>query len=783
MNTPVQPQHSIEPTAAPRRGMGYIVVIVFAGIMMIFMTMIGRFRSGQMALLSKGAKEYLATTLAEAGANALLAEFKLDNDFRTHETYKIVNKDPWTKPIVKRPSNLANYQDLVFNGVANGRYTGKSAAGEFKLKVAKILGKNNPKTVTLRENLMYHHLEVVAHVGDGRRPEDDAYRKITMKLEKRSPFTEYLLYDGELLDTGFGPFDKDHSPLQPHGRLYGYQYITFSTLGARDRGVKLGEIEKIETPGMIRALKDTPVTFPDKKAVTLNFSNDSTNYDKFQKFDGLVLDGAHGAHPLKFTHLPKEDLLAKAQRKNSGGYVIDASNASYSDYINPYNPSDKFMDLDFGRYNVGQEEPDTDPGDEEEDEDEGNSNDPPYGTDDPPGIREVRGKRLLIYSKIPLRVWGCPDRSVTIFCEKDIVVGGDFNQNPTTPQDYENISYTTYKSKLRNGKRGDKVGALLMSMGRVLIDVSRPSLFMKNETKPFFLYHLALSLEPNTYAYPNILADTRKKLCPLNPLDLKGLRGKGPGSGTASGPNYLYATLGWLADHSSGDDPEFENRIAGIRAFFTPESATRPNFPIFNELKREIIIQDVVRMCQKGMLTPEDLTHIFETAWEQARIEEFTDPGPKKAIMAIANYLSDEADKDPRDGIHPPEITINAALVSSTRRSSRWKIGNTGPLIDIQLKAFDEIGNGKEAPEFKLYEYLKKPRFIIQRVFGSEIRLASTEPTYYIDGRFAGIGVLRRRLYDRSLTGGNYQPKGIPFCFNVLTYRDETITHYDYKQF
>ena len=80
-------------------------------------------------------------------------------------------------------------------------------------------------------------------------------------------------------------------------------------------------------------------------------------------------------------------------------------------------------------------------------------------------------------------------------------------------------------------------------------------------------------------------------------------------------------------------------------------------------------------------------------------------------------------------------------------------------------------------------EYLPKPRSVIQRVFGSEVRLANAEPTYFIDGTCAGPGVLRRRVWDKSLAYGDYQPTALPWSHTILTYRDDTINKKDYDDF
>ena len=59
-------------------------------------------------------------------------------------------------------------------------------------------------------------------------------------------------------------------------------------------------------------------------------------------------------------------------------------------------------------------------------------------------------------------------------------------------------------------------------------------------------------------------------------------------------------------------------------------------------------------------------------AWKQAMLEEETGPMPNCGAMGIMRHLFEEAKKDPNDAIYMPEITVNASLVSSDWRSSRW---------------------------------------------------------------------------------------------------------------
>ncbi|RCK80891.1 MAG: hypothetical protein OZSIB_2779 [Candidatus Ozemobacter sibiricus] len=771
-----------------RRGSGYVLVITFAALLGLFLVILGRLRKGHHTLLSKSARDFLATTVAEAGLNCLLAELRVEPSYRTAWYFKERDngKKEWTSPVAKRATNLGEALDLEVDGVAQGLYTGRTSLGDFKVRAAPVYGaKENPATLGLVEKEMYYYVEVVARVGDGKTDDGTSYRRIKALLERRSPITEHNLFDGEMLDLGaYGPFPTAPQQLRK-GRYYGYQYILFNSLGGLDQGSELFEVEKIETPGMIRALKPTRIEFANKKTVTLNSTNDSANDKKFSTFDGFLLDGANGAHPIKFTRLPMETLYEKAKKpRKYGGFVIEKGTFPVSTYRNPYDPKTEYVDLNFGEYRVSlsTNENTSDSTDDENQPDDDAA--PPYNGDDPGPLAKLRGKSLLIYSKMPLRIWGCPDRNVTIVCEGDIVIAGDFNQNPDASQEYTDDSYTIYRAQLKskygalpNGKDGYKVGALLMSRGRILIDVSRPSLFLANEMKPYLLYAFGMTLHPAT---PEIEKEMREALCPVDPTKRKDLVGLGP-PGPDGVPVARYGTLAWLFNNPHTESgPGYDANLADLIDFFTPGSGPTPRFGIRDPAARTAIIDEIKQACRMdGILTVKELDRIYAMAWAQAVKEENEKPEAGCGPMALVPGLFAEAKKSPTDGIFLPEITINAALVSSTRRAAPFRVGLAGP------KTLDEIGNAPGGESMGIYQYLKEPAFIIQRVYGSEIRLGTAEPTYFITGKYTGANTfLRRRVWDpRLLVNADFKPPEIPLVHNLLTYSEETISKSDFDKF
>jgi hypothetical protein len=747
----------------------------FTLLLIILFAILGRVKSGQTQLQSKEVRRYLATSLGEAALNCIIADLNADRGFSTHHYYSEKSDNLWERPNKSRPSVIGKMDGIFVEGVNDGIYSGGSEYGLFKAKVAPFYGtRENRKTKTLRESEMYTRAEILVKIGDGWGIKENTCRKITAFIERRYPATENLLYDGEFLDMGaLGPFPERENKIR-RGRLYGYHWMTFNTAGASCRGSELYEIEKIETPGLIRALNDTRIGFADGSNMLLTPQNDSVHIDKFETHEGFIVDGAHGAHPIKFNRLPRERLKYWADKyKKSIGVTITDGTLEYGDYRNPYDPSSRYVDLDFKTFRCTQSSVGgSSISDEEdaEDAEEGNGNDNLTSSDDPEICRERNGRKLLIYAEVPLRIWGSPDRPITIYSTKDIVVGGDFNQNHLTPQLYEDNTYTDYRFKIQNGKDRHKVGALVMSEGRVLIDVSRPTLWAANELKPFFLYCLAHALHPST---PEIEAEIKDHVCPVDYRQRKSLVGLGE-----IGPDgefvARYGTIKWLhANPNINSGGSYSANMEDVVNFFTPGLSEKPRFGIKDDNARNKII-DYLKTAVRdvGDLTVTEQERLFAMAWEQAAKEEAESALPTAGAMGLMQHLFNEAIKSPDDGIYVPEITINANLVSSARRSAKWRIGNSPE------KVADEIGNAG----YK--EFIKKPGFIIQRIYGSQVRLATKKPDYFISGAHSGNNILRRRIWDNTnLMPGKYKVAEVPAVHNLLSFTDEFISLKEFNKF
>ncbi|MGM0599734.1 MAG: hypothetical protein ACQETH_07920 [Candidatus Rifleibacteriota bacterium] len=740
-----------------RAGSGYLIVMGFAILLVMLFAVLGRIKSGQSQLQSKEVRRYLATGLGETALDCIIAELNADRGFSTHWYYSDNKEEKWVSPRKSRDSVLGKMGSIYVNGVEEGIYSGGNANGEFKARVAPFYStKENSLTQTLRESEMYTRAEIVVKIGQGWGIKENTCRKITAFVERRYPAVESLLYDGEFLDLGaLGPYLQRENKLR-RGRLYGYHWITFNTAGGAGKGSELYEMEKIETPGLIRALKDTRIGFADGTNMVLSAKNDSVNINKFETHEGYLLDGVHGAHPVKFNRLPRERLKYWAHRyRKTQGITIEEGMLEYGSYRNPYDKSARYVDIDFGDYHCSQS-----PGGEDDSTE----------SDDPEFCKKLPGDKLLIYSEVPLRIWGCPDKSITIYSTGDIIIGGDFNQNPMTPQVYQDEFYHDYKFDILNGKNKHKVGALVMSEGRVIIDVSHPTLFARNEIKPFFLYCLAHALQPST---PEIEAEIKDFVCPIDQRQRKSLVGLGE-FGEDGEFVARYGTIKWLhANPNVNSGGIYNVNMEDIIRFFTPGAGPKPRFGIKDDgVRSEIIEYLKTAVRDVGDLTVNEQDRIFEMAWEQAKKEEAEAPVPTAGAMGLMQPLFEEAVKHPDDGIYVPEITVNANLVSSAWRSAKWRIGNTSD------KVCDETGNAG------YLEYLKKPGFIIQRVYGGVVRLGTKEPGYFIDGSHSCSNLLRRRVWDNTnLVNNKFRVPEIPAVHNLLTFSDEFITLNEYEEF
>lgn len=726
-----------------RAGQAIIALLMICLIMGILAGAVFTFQSGQRHLLSRTATDYLALSVAEAGLHAVMAEMNADYQFVTHGN-PYIPRDDWGAPATRRYFHIANTDILTIDSNNRGTYTGTlnlpvmRKRGQFKVRMRLLRAFNSTETTTVSESHRYFLLEAAGRVGD-------SHRIISTVIEKTVP-GNYLLYDGQILDTGaFGPYSGTFGQFDS-SRIYGHEMISFSQRGSIDRGVRLTNTEKIYTPGHIFAHTNTNIEFSDNNRITLTSSNDSSNPDNFVNYkrksdrrviDYYIQDGEHGARSHKFPQLNPEYWRSATRPapiilRPGSNY----GNFKQSKWRNPAKPNETVYDLFFGW--------------------------------------EYRNldKKVLLYSEVPLRIWGCPPyKGLTIFSEKDVYIAGDFNANPDNPQNYDS-SYMDYTRDVRNGT--DKNGVQVLSMGRIWFDYSNPMQFLRNEFRTLIDYEIAMALggeELNTVALGGIVfpprmntgaADRRAPMTFMHFPVLSALF-----SLPKEPPEIIPVTVAGIGMH-----PQLENLRNYLRPSENPAEYSE-RFSISSRTARARIYANIGnRAYTTGTLTRRARDSIIDTILDQAEkdIQE-GNSGRNMGPWNAADRLYRLARKYPGTGFRMPEMTVNAMLIDSSELNARWSVKNS------RNKVRNELGN-IESSFMRSYRFMNPNSRLILRHHGSMIHLRNRPESVFLNGSAREDSPLvRRQTFDRTFvrTGGDYFPPYPMAGFSILTWEDKSL--------
>lgn len=734
-----------------RHGQVLIVVLMVALILGILLGALSTFFRGHLQLLSRGAKDYLALCAAEAGLNCVLAELKAAPGFVTHGN-QFIPQAGWPGPASHKNFLVGETGGLELDYPGRGVYTGRifmrktRALGEFKVRMKLLSAKNSLDTKTVDESHRFFLVEAIGKV-------DKICRKISVILEKHNPGS-YLLYDGSVLDTGaYGPYQIVPGNLR-RGRLYGQDLITVSKRGPLDRGTEFLEMEKISTPGHIRVLDDSFVSFRNDKEGRLKGANDSTKPDDFKTFPEksgkdvlghFVQDGAHGGKAEHFPALNPEIYL-NAKRPDpkilTSGCGFDGF--AESKWRNPAKPNEVVYDLDFG------------------------------------WDFKNRDEKVLLYSKVPLRIWGCPPaKATTIFGEKDIYIAGDFNAHPDVPQTYD-LSYRDYTNSVKNGS--EKNAAMILSQGRIWFDYSQPILFLRNEVESLIDYEIALRLGGKEISeailaaivYPPKFSTNSDPRLPMTALNFKVLASlfalpKEP-------PQIIPLTLATIPMKGS---------LKELREFFEPSSDPqiyRNRFCVKSFLKRQALYEKIgAAGYMTGILPKGARLRMIRTILDEVQREVLEDePDQCLGPWNVADRLFKLAFTHPKMGFRMPEMTVNALLMDSSERNARWdtKLGSE--------KVLNEIGNirSKEARCFTFVNASETR--VLLRHMGGKMHLRTRPETLFLDGKLRSDGcIVRRNIWDSTYvpSGGDYHPPYMPAAFSVCNWEDDAATVEEFHSF
>ncbi|HOY67005.1 MAG TPA: hypothetical protein PLP29_08950 [Candidatus Ozemobacteraceae bacterium] len=737
--------------ARSRFGQALIVVLMIALVLGILAGAVFQFQRGQIHLLSRGAKDYLALCVAEAGVHAVLAEMKADYQFVTHGNPYIPQKG-WTSPAKHKHWLVGNVEGLKLDHAEKGTYTGRLTmkktriTGEFKVRVKLAGAKNAVETKTVDEAHRYFILEAVGRVGD-------ACRKVEAVLEKYVPGS-YMEYDGQVLDlAALGP-NRLVPGVVRRGRLYGQEMLKVGKRGVTDAGLELLEMEKISTPGYFKTTSGMRVEFRNGKNGHLKPDADSDLPEGFETFPEtgmskvlcqFVLDGMRGGKSERFPELNPQYWL-KAGDPAPIVLVPGFSFKGYhpSKWRNPAKPGEIVYDLKF------------------------------------PDKYFNNGDKTLIYSMVPLRIWGNPPfKALTIVCEKDVYIAGDFNQHPKNPQNWT-TGWREYDKELENGT--DKNGVMIISMGRIWFDYSNPLNFLREELKVLLDYEIGMRLggdELNPLAmipivYPPRFGTTARDLrLPMLALNFNKISTLFALPKTP--PEVIPLTMGSLAVHSAlkplreyleiSENPEVNRQRFGVKGF----------------LARQKIVGAIGGACyMTGILAPFERDIAINMILEQMEKEMDDDP-PNKAlgIWNSCDRLFKMAVKNPKTGFRLPEMTVNALLIDSAELNARWDA------LDGAGKVTNELGNiDNEA--MRCFRYAGDDTRVILRHHGGMIHLRNRKADVFLDGRFReDQPIVRRRSWDSTFVrgGGDYFPPYPPAAFNIITWRDDTATVDEFNTF
>ncbi len=734
-----------------RSGQALIVLLMVCLVLGILGGAVLNFQRGQINLLSKSARDYLALCVAETGLHCVLAEMKADYQFVTHGN-PYIPSEKWSSPAPHKYLFLKSFKQLKLDRNDRGTYSGRvdlpemKLNGEFRVRVKLIGARNSLDTETVDESHRYFLLEAVGKV-------EGACRKISTVIEKILP-GNFLFYDGQVLDTGgYGPYRIIPGEARS-GRLYGHELVIFSQRGPFDRGLEFLKTEKISTPGHIKAESSVQVEFNNGPRVTIKKGNDSSDPDSFGQFerksgdtviDYYFQDGYHGAKPQKLPPLnpaywknaqkPRPEFL----RANCG-----FKGFSESKWRNPERADEVVYDLFFGWE-----------------------------------FKNVEDK-VLLYSEVPLRIWGCPPwKSLTIFCEKDVYIAGDFNQNHENPQNYT-PGFKDYTKDPRNGT--DKNGVMVISMGRIWFDYSQPLNFLRNELKTLIDYEIAMALggdELNpvvlgaTVFPPKMSTTSSDKRLPMTALNFHVINALAALPKTP--PEIIPVTMAGIAAH-----PALKKLRDYLNYSSKPEEY-KVRFCLKSDLKRVAIIEGIAgRAYMTGVILAGARDKIIDSILEQAQKEiEDNEPDPALGPWNAADRLFKLAMKYPKTGFKIPEMTVNAMLIDSAELNARWSNGN------MPTKVRNEIGN-IQSPQMKSLPFIDKNNRFILRHHGSMIHLRNRTAKTYLSGSLRDDqSVVRRNVYDSTYVsgGGDYFPPYPLAGFTIINWQDSAVPEEEFNNF
>ncbi len=745
--------------ARRRRGSAILAAVIIAVVLGILVIGFSQFMSFQISSIGYEAQRYMALNVAEAGLNVALAELRKNYSFATHT----MNDGQWGSALpltlfLPEVDDLDDTElDINSSSGDSGTLQGELKHGFFKVRVGVVDNAvDNPNTPNEREDEKYLLIESVGAVGD-------TYRKITALVEKRSPGREFLMYDADILSIIFGKPGDSNFNIFRDGNLYGHNGIVAGRIltnggnpcaaGTRN---KILNLYRMTAPnGRIWLFDNIPLSYYretspgyySRDTATLHrtatrppsseYVKHPENFDKRwhpftsaqdpslseadrQKFKNVIMDVNDQPPPSLDIGVAVDYYREMADQD---GLVITSSTSGLKDYFPVSDDGKQVYEIDFKDFKK---------------------------SDDPSCSNGV------IFSEVPLTIWGNPDKDYTIVSTEDIFIVGDFNQHETFNQSYRNISSSGNQQQFRQEhsvsdyqerdalhndiNKDYHQGVSIVSDKNIWYDFRSPCKVLKKELKAYLEYELVEAILQTPSADRDALRRDVNRVT-SGPL------------ATASGRTVTIP--------SSISSEVIETRMED---YFSAGSNQGQDTCSIDEAD-DTLIDDIVDKCSDGSLSSQERHELVEQLWTAIENEEFTTDSDRYERAAwnlprrLFSFVSTFRQND--DNLYYPEMTINAAMWSSARRDPENWWG--GP--DYVLR-YNEIGN--RDCDMNYGAYLDDPFDLIQRVFGSEVRLSNKDIPRYPGIRYHPP--MRKKIYDKSLP--RISSPNDPKTFAVISWQD-----------
>ena len=866
----------------------FIVILIVIGIGLAF----SRFRGFVVRTTNLASQEVNARAAAEAALAAVMAELQVNSRFKTHETARITNEQELVQnpnalpvfefqtPVADIPSALKTQLNkeampgLSMSQVGNGVYAGEIGTGlsqwgrgfqaPFKARVAPVLLSNAKQAYLAIECMGWFDSRLtstrVLLEGGSAQPAEVNELMANRDLDiVPGMLSSMLLADYEFVDIGMGsPRDTDNANVFSVGSIYGENSVRIGNIA--DSGTK----QVFRRTGHIRTSGDQlwadpySVTFLDTAAAdeqtpplsipsntvigrvdeTGRPAEDSRNY--YEESGQRIVVGSEGRTPrppfIEYyeRHIQntatarKIDLANQAPSgtSDSSGNFAGGAFLATQQYKNPYTTGDfEAVVVNFGRPGYLNGETEDDP--------------VQYETSSTDPNLNQRSHFLYVKGK-PLVIWGCPDRDVIIYCDKDIYIAGDFNQSWYHHQTYTNQSGDAGRadepeiryidpvrfmydksgtpSTLMEMERAcegfgastqrrdhptatasvkgteERKLAFVVSASRVWLDYRFPSRSLANELIPWIQFRLARALYLASGTGDPAATQEALKLITC------------PGDGDFSKRDTWFG---------SGEHPisaDVSNVLITVDASNQPSVSPAANDFLVNDLKLpnpsngyqkavtllqqistpRIALKELATIAEQLMfqvLAVEEKTDKTNGIWK-IPLEYYTtvfNAGSGSNLNTYKNIGSSTPDRR-RTRLYLPEQTINGVLVDCARRFSgdtwytTWEMSSP----NSNRKIYSEIGNyDHTGGEYKKYLLFNGESRMIGRVFGSTWHLRNRIPDPPV--KMVGLTYIphkRKRIFDRGMPGvineafrvDEMMSGPVPNAYSVLVHRETVLT-------